>query len=246
VRFSLAKRRGGGPGGTSVTIDDTYKILPSTGATDRWLVTNSDYFVANKTSYNFRWRADPGQAVILDNVNLLSATRPPYSPIVGNGSFELPALTSGKSVNEPANAGTLWSGKSWGIANGTTEWGDFGLSSPQYAYIRSTQSVTGFVEQSVDNLIIGQTYQIQFYVAPRGGTTTHAPNNLRVLLADGTVIADQVRPGGVLGAWTRKRTATFTAKSKLVRFRIEGSLATRRNPDITTLVDGFSCLKVTP
>jgi len=253
VTFKMARRDGNATGNVgvpvSVSLNDELEIWSPTGPSEDglWRTCNSDVFIAKQDSYFFRWQAADATfdgTSLLDAVTLQKLTRPPYIASVENPGFELPALAANTSVAAPTDPAAVWTGRNWGIANGAGDWGPNGSNSSQYAYVSSNTGGVGYLETTIDGCVIGQSYRIQFSVASPGGKTNQVANALSIILEDGTVLGSPVKPGTKQGAWYRKLSEPFVAKSRQLKFRIACGKPTRKNPDSTTLVDAVSIVKV--
>lgn len=122
--------------------------------------------------------------------------------------------------------GSAWSGDAnWGVGNATTIWGLAGHDSQKHAFIQADDTgevhVQGKIRQTVNNLIVGKTYKVSFWVARRNGIW--AGNEignvgaLMTVLANGTQITEPTGPTNT-GGWRQVFTQPFVATQSTYEF----------------------------
>lgn len=187
-------------------------------------VTNTNFqdvttvaFTTNSATPQIRFvTSDPQNAdrtVFLDNIRISS---PSFS--IQNDSFELPDISPFQENNPPAG----WTGAAV-VKPGVINFAGPGIVNNGSGYanpdaIDGTQAAllksSAFIQQSFGGFVVGNTYAIDYFVAPRGGNT----NTLQVSI-DGNVI-QTVSVGGAAN-YVAQQTNTFVATAETMTLRFE-------------------------
>jgi len=103
-----------------------------------------------------------------------------------NGGFEYPVIATDQWAPRPAGWG--WYGAyNVGIANGNGSWGTGAYQGQQYGYIESDgidyPGKQGWIEQTITGFVIGDTYDVTFWMAQRNGDVGgNTSNPIEVIL----------------------------------------------------------------
>lgn len=153
------------------------------------------------------------------------------APSISNTGFETPALSTNQWVSLPQNAQWNFIGvqdRASGIANGSGAWGSGAASGKQYAFIQRDARI----EQSVQNLTVGDWYRVKFLMARRNGNVGGNDANQVDVAVGNAVVGAGFRPFNQ--TWQAFETDPFqaTSGSMLLSFR-----GLQTNLDHTSLID---------
>ena len=156
-----------------------------------------------------------------------------------NPGFENPVIGSGNWSPMPADWG--WSGQyNVGIASGSGSWGTGAHSGNQYAYVESDgldfPGQQGWIEQIVGNFVIGETYNVSFWMARRNGNVgANVSNPLMIILNGSTVILMPTYDPDP--NWNLYHTSNFVAAYVTNSFRFQ---TTQTGVDSANLIDDIT------
>lgn len=216
-------------------MDGSLLVLPQILPIGKWTDEVTAQFLATSTTHTFTWTTDiasEDSAILLDDIKTASVV--PIHGNFANRGFRTPLLSDGKYVASPQLKQVKWSGIGWGVARGVTPYGDHGYQYSQYCWLESNvNNEQAVLEQTIDDLVVGQQYRATFYWCEGNG----GPNPLTVT-ADSVKILENMSPSS--RKWTQVKTAPFVAKSSSVAIRFSGTRVGVDGSSLVVLLDEVS------